>query len=105
MAICMKSSVQKGQSGDRGARVNLKSLVHFQDLLGMPAHYQLAAFSFCPVHKIQLLSSAHHNLQISTAYPKFTEVMQIQYTPTLKLTINRRNKELKIYVTFNSDYT
>lgn len=33
----MKSSVQKGQSGDRGARVNLKSLVHFRDLLGMPA--------------------------------------------------------------------
>lgn len=106
IAICMRSSVQKGYRVGTGVLKWIwKVWCTSRPLLGMPAHYSISCILLLSCPQIQLLSPTHDNLQISAAYPKFTEVIQIQYTPTFKLTINWRNKELKIYLTFNSDYT
>lgn len=79
MPICMKSSVHKGHGVGTGCSNEFEK--------------------FGAILRLSLVClHAHHNLQISAAYPKFTEVMQIQYTPTFKLTKNKRNKKLKIYL-------
>lgn len=89
VGICMKFSVQKGHRvGARVLKWIWKVWCTSRVPLGVPAPrlHQLHSLSILLYHKIQLLSTTHHNLQISEAHPKFTEVKQIQQLLTFKLT-------------------
>lgn len=67
----MKSSVQKGQSGDRGAKVNLKSLVHFWD----PSWY--ACTLLHQLHSPSVLSTDSASVPNSSQPPNISSISQI----------------------------